>query len=578
MATDNINELLVSKIEREAILNETVHLKSWDLSHRQICDVELLLNGAFSPLLGFLNRKDYQSVIENNYLADGQLWPMPITLDVTDKFAKTILVGETIVLRDPEGLVIAALDIEDIWQADKAREAELVFGSVDKTHPGAGYLFDQAGPVYVGGRLRGIELPVHHDYQALRHTPNQLRTWFRQQGWQRVVAFQTRNPLHRAHQELTLRAIDKIDGQLLIHPVVGLTKPGDVDHHTRVKCYRRALSSYKQDTAYLSLLPLAMRMGGPREALWHALIRKNYGCTHFIVGRDHAGPGTDTSGQPFYGPDEARDFALAHQEEVGIKILSFEEMVYSKSSARYVPVSELKADETPERLSGTDLRNLLGEGKPIPAWFTLPGVAEELRQAYPSLEAQGFALFFTGLSGSGKSTLANIVETRLLELTGRRATMLDGDLVRKHLSAGLGFSRQDRDRNILRIAFVAGEAVKHGGIAICAPIAPYAETRKQARVLISEFGQFIEIHLDTPLEVCEKRDRKGLYAKARAGIIKGFTGIDDPYEVPKQPEIRINTAEYSAREGAEIILNELARRNLISLIKKSEVQVQFNVA
>ncbi len=572
MTLNRVNELLVLDDERETILREAVHLKSWDLSHRQICDIEMLLNGAFSPLSGFLNKRDYVSVVENSRLADGQLWPMPVTLDITDEFSKTIEVGETLVLRDPEGLVIAVLDIEDIWQADKTREANLVFGSTDKAHPGVNYLFNQAGPVYVGGRLRGVELPVHHDYQNLRHTPNQLRAWFGRQGWERVVAFQTRNPLHRAHLELTLRAIDKIDGHLLIHPVVGLTRPGDVDHHTRVKCYRRALSSYKQDSARLSLLPLAMRMGGSREAVWHALIRKNYGCTHFIVGRDHAGPGNDTSGRPFYGHDEARDYALASQREAGIEILSFEEMVYSKTSARYVPAGELKTGETPERLSGTELRRLLGEGKKIPSWFTLPGVGEELRQAYPPLENQGFALFFTGLSGSGKSTLANIVETRLLELTGRRATMLDGDLVRKHLSAGLGFSREDRDRNILRIAFVAGEAVKHGGVAICAPIAPYAETRKQARALISEFGQFIEIHLETPLEVCEKRDRKGLYAKARAGVIKGFTGIDDPYENPANPEIRINTAEHTAREGVEIILNQLVTLGLISMSEQSKVE------
>jgi len=574
MTSNIVNELIVSKSQREAILKDALHFKSWDLSHRQLCDIELLLNGAFSPLTGFLNKRDYESVVESSRLADGQLWPMPITLDISEEFSKTISVGESIVLRDPEGLAIAVLDVEDVWLTDKVREAELVLGTTDKTHPGVSYLLDEAGPIYVGGKIRGIELPVHHDYQGLRHTPNQLRAWFDQQGWQRIVAFQTRNPIHRAHQELTLRAINKIEGHLLIHPVVGLTKPGDVDYHTRVKCYRRALSSYKQDTVHLSLLPLAMRMGGPREALWHALIRKNYGCTHFIVGRDHAGPGQDALGKPFYGPDDARDFVLAHQQEAGIEMLSFEEMVYSKSNARYVPVSTLQSDEAPERLSGTELRKLLGQGKPIPSWYTLPGVAEELRLSYPSLKNQGFALFFTGLSGSGKSTLANIVETRLLELTGRRATMLDGDLVRKHLSAGLGFSREDRDSNILRIAFVASEVVKHGGIAICAPIAPYTETRKQARALISEFGQFIEIHLATPLDVCEKRDRKGLYARARAGIIKGFTGIDDPYESPEHPEIRVNTAEYSGREGAEIILNELVERGYISMLGQSEVRTQ----
>ncbi len=568
MKINTVNELIVSETERTTLLKEAVRLKSWDLTHRQICDIELLLNGAFSPLEGFLTKNDYESVLDNSRLADGQLWPMPITLDVSDDFSETLSKGETIVLRDPEGLVIAALDIEDIWQVDKEREANQVFGTTDKAHPGVAYLFNQAGPVYIGGKLRGIELPVHYDYTSIRQTPNQLRAWFKKKGWNRVVAFQTRNPLHRAHQELTLRAIDQIDGKLLIHPVVGLTKPGDVDHHTRVKCYRRVLSSYQPDTAQLSLLPLAMRMGGPREALWHALIRKNYGCTHFIVGRDHAGPGLDSSGQPFYDPDAARELAQSNQCESAIEILSFEEMVYSKLSNSHLPVSELKEDEEPVRLSGTDLRKLLGEGKEIPSWFTLPGVAEELRQAYPPLEEQGFALFFTGLSGSGKSTLANIVETRILELTGRRTTMLDGDLVRKHLSEELGFSREDRDRNILRIAYVAGESIKHGGIAICAPIAPYAETRRQARALISDYGQFIEIHLATPLDVCEQRDRKGLYAKARAGIIKGFTGIDDPYEIPEQPEIRIDTANFTAREGAELIINELVNRGFVSVLEQ----------
>lgn len=577
MTNNTVSELLVSGDAREALLRDALHLTSWDLSHRQICDLELLLNGAFSPLTGFLNQSDYNSVVENSRLADGQLWPMPINLDISEEFSKTIKSGETIVLRDPEGLAIATLEIEDIWQPDKTKEAEGVFGSSDTAHPGVGYLINQAGPIYVGGKIRGIELPVHYDYGNLRQTPNQLREWFQQQGWKNIVAFQTRNPLHRAHQELTLRAIKEIDGHLLIHPVVGMTKPGDVDHHTRVKCYRRALSGYQQNTAHLALLPLAMRMGGPREALWHALIRKNYGCTHFIVGRDHAGPGVDSTGKPFYDPDAARIFALEHAQEAGIKILSFDEMVYSTKQAKYLPVTELAEDDNAERLSGTQLRELLREGKPIPAWFTLPGVAEELRDAYPPLEQQGFALFFTGLSGSGKSTLANIVETRLLELTGRRATMLDGDLVRKHLSAGLGFSREDRDRNILRIAFVAGEAVKHNGIAICAPIAPYEKTRAQARGLISEFGQFIEVHLATPLSVCEERDRKGLYAKARAGIIKGFTGIDDPYEEPTNPEIRIDTSQYTAREGAELILAELSKRGLISLAEEAEIH-QLNVA
>ncbi len=572
MVYEKINELIVSDDERVKLLTDAVHLKSWDLSHRQICDIELLLNGAFSPLSGFMNRRDYESVVTDSQLADGQLWPMPINLDVDEDFSKTVEAGERIVLRDPEGLVIAILDIEDIWQPDKAHEAEHVFGTTDETHPGVDYLLNHTGSNYIGGRLRGIELPVHHDYKDLRHTPNQVRALFNQHNWQRVVAFQTRNPLHRAHQELTLRAIDQIDGHLLIHPVVGMTKPGDIDHHTRVKCYNRALASYRPGSATISLLPLAMRMGGPREALWHALVRKNYGCTHFIVGRDHAGPGNDSSGRPFYDPDAARDYTISHQKIAGIKILSFDEMVYSKKLARHIPVNEAKPDDKLERLSGTELRKLLNDGAAIPSWFTLPGVADELRIAHPPLEKQGFTLFFTGLSGSGKSTLANIVETLLLELTGRKATMLDGDLVRKHLSAGLGFSREDRDRNILRIAFVAAEVVKHGGIAICAPIAPYLETRKQARSMAGQHGQFIEVHLATALEVCEQRDRKGLYAKARAGIIKGFTGIDDPYEVPHNPEIRIDTAQYTARDGAELIIAELQKRGLVSPAKQTDTR------
>jgi len=568
MVFNQINELVVSETERDSLISQAVHFKSWDMTHRQICDIELLLNGAFSPLTGFLNQVDYDSVVEHGQLDDGQLWPMPVNLDIDVEFSKTIKIGETIVLRDPEGLAIALLDIEDIWQPNKLKEAEHVFQTIDDSHPGVDYLINTAGSIYVGGKLRGIELPVHHDYRDDRHTPNQLRTIFDKNGWQRIVAFQTRNPLHRAHQELTLRAMEEIDGNLLIQPVVGMTKPGDIDHHTRIKCYNRALASYKSDSALISLLPLAMRMGGPREALWHALIRKNYGCTHFIVGRDHAGPGKDKSGNPFYLPDAARDYAIAHEKRAGIRILSFDEMVYSEKQARYIRANEAKPDEKLHRLSGTDLRNLLNNGEPIPSWFTLPGIADELRKAHPPLNQQGFTLFFTGLSGSGKSTLANIVETRLLELTGRRATMLDGDLVRKHLSAGLGFSREDRDRNILRIAFVAGEAVKHGGIAICAPIAPYEETRKQARELVSQFGQFIEIHLATELKVCEQRDRKGLYAKARAGIIKGFTGIDDPYEEPVNPELRIDTAKYSAAEGAELIVDYLISKGFVSSAKQ----------
>ncbi|MGB5543333.1 MAG: bifunctional sulfate adenylyltransferase/adenylylsulfate kinase [Gammaproteobacteria bacterium] len=530
---------------------------SWDLTPRQVCDIELLLNGAFSPLEGFLNQADYDGVVKDMRLADGTLWPMPITLDVSEAFAAGIKGGDTVALRDQEGVLIATMEIEDIWTPDKAAEAAGVFGSTDEAHPGVHYLMNLAHPVYVGGKLRGVESPIHYDFRHLRDTPAELRQRFLKMGWRKVVAFQTRNPMHRAHQELTFRAAREVEANLLLHPVVGMTKPGDVDHFTRVRCYENLLHHYPEQTTSLSLLPLAMRMAGPREALWHALIRRNYGCTHFIVGRDHAGPGKNSKGEDFYGPYDAQELMNQYRDEIGIEMVPFKMVVYVEDRAQYVPVDETKEGETVLNISGTEFRRRLQEGLEIPPWFSYPDVIQELRKTHPPRHKQGLVVFFTGLSGSGKSTIANALMVKLMEQGGRRITLLDGDIVRKNLSSELGFSREHRDLNILRIGYVASEIANNGGIAICAPIAPYTATRRQVRDMAEAVGGMVEIHVSTPLEVCEERDRKGLYAKARAGIIKEFTGISDPYEEPENAEMVIDTREMSPDQAAHRIVVKL---------------------
>ena len=539
---------------------------SWDLTERQLCDIELLLNGAFSPLDGFLGQADYQRVVEEMRLADGTLWPMPITLDVSREFAESLDAGDKVALRDPEGVLIAILDVQDIWEPDLKREAVQVFGSDDPTHPAVDHLLHRSHPVYVGGRLSGVTPPVHYDFTHLRHSPRELRERFAKAGWRRVVAFQTRNPMHRAHVEITFRAAKQAQANLLIHPVVGMTKPGDVDHYSRVRCYEHVLKKYPEQTTSLSLLPLAMRMGGPREAVWHAIIRKNHGCTHFIIGRDHAGPGQDSQGNDFYGPYDAQELVEQYKEELGIEVVPFQMMVYVKERAEYVPVDQVQEGETVMNISGTEFRRRMREGLEIPEWFGYPDVVDELRKTYPPKSRQGITVFFTGLSGSGKSTVANALMAKLMEIGGRRVTLLDGDLVRKHLSSELGFSKEHRDLNIQRIGFVAGEITKNGGVAICAPIAPYAATRRFVRNLVEETGGgFMEVHVATPLEVCEQRDRKGLYAKARAGLIKQFTGIDDPYEAPEAPELRLDTTDCTPDEAAQQVILKLEELGYINL-------------
>ena len=542
---------------------ESVAWPSWDLTPRQVCDLELLMAGGFSPLRGFMTRADYETVVRDMRLADGTLWPIPVTLDVTEELAGRLRSGDWLSLRDPEGVMLAALQVSDVWQPDRGTEAEAVFGSTNPQHPGVDHLLKQTQRHYIAGRLEGVHAPMHYDYRDLRHTPAQLRAQFSMFGWRRVVAFQTRNPLHRAHLELTLRAAKESEASLLIHPVVGMTKPGDVDHYTRVRCYQAIMPSYPHGSAMLSLLPLAMRMAGPREALWHGIIRRNHGVTHLIVGRDHAGPGSDASGKPFYGPYEAQELFRKHEHELGVKMLPFRQMVYVEDRDEYLPEDEVPDGSRVLAISGTEQRRRLNEGKELPAWFTPPAVALELRRSYPPRSHQGVTVFFTGLSGSGKSTIASALLVKLLEIGGRPVTLLDGDLVRKHLSSELGFSKEHRDLNIRRIGFVAAEITKNGGVAVCAPIAPYDATRRDVRRLVEAGGGFVLVHVATPIEVCEARDRKGLYAKARAGVLKEFTGISDPYEEPTDADIVIDTTSITPEEAAQDVILHLEREGYI---------------
>jgi sulfate adenylyltransferase len=559
-----LRDLIVSRERAVELSAMSESLPSWDLNSRQLCDLELLLNGAFYPLDGFLQRQDYQNVCSAMRLWNGSLWPIPITLDVTERAADILSRRRLLALRDPEGVLLAVLHITDVWRPDKRNEAQYIYGTDDQRHAGVSQLLADRNPIYVGGRVEGLQLPIHYDFQHLRYTPAALRALFIKFGWKRIVGFQTCNPMHRAHVELTMRAIRTLDACLLIHPSVGITEAGDIDHYTRVRCYQEVLQYYPPNTAHLALLPLAMRMAGPREAMWHAIIRKNYGCTHFIVGRNHTGSRATSNGKRFYGPYDGQKLFQKYAVELGIDLVPFEEMVYVQEMNSFVPESEVPNAAHVIHISGTDLRRSLQEGLEVPEWFTFPSVVERLKRKYPPRLQQGFTIFFTGLSGAGKSTIANVLLIKLLEMGGRPITLLDGDIVRKNLSSELGFSREDRDINIRRIGFVAKEITKNGGIAICAPIAPYDTVRKDIRRLVESHGGFVLVHVATPLEICEQRDRKGLYAKARAGLIRYFTGISDPYEIPDDANVVINTAEMTAEESAQLIILHLEREGFIN--------------
>ncbi len=532
-------------------------MKSWDLNGRQLCDLELILNGAFSPLEGFNTQEEYTRILDDMRLPSGLLWPIPITLDVDAGFAGKIGTGETIALRDPEGVLLATLEVQDIWTPDKVREAAAVFGTGDETHPGIDALMNRGGAVYLGGRLQGVEPRHHYDFKRFRESPAELRARFKRLDWRKVVAFHTRKPMHRAEQELTGRAARDCEANLLIHPVLGANGPGDADRFTRMRCYEHLLAHYPEQTTALSALNLASRLAGPREALWHGIVRKNYGCTHFIVGRDHAAPDPAPGKASYYAPEAAQELFAQHQEELDITMAPAQDMAYVEDRAQFMPLNEIPPGLTARRLSDEEIRRRLDAGLEIPEWYSYPELIAEIEKTSPPRHRQGFVVFFTGLSGAGKSTVANALMVKLLENGDRKVTLLDGDIVRKNLSSELGFSHEHRNLNILRIGFVATEIAKNGGIAICAPIAPYSATRRQVRDSVAAVGGFVEVYVSTPIEVCEARDRKGNYAKARAGLIKGFTGIDDPYEVPERAEVVIDTRDLSAELAAHRILVKL---------------------
>ena len=544
----------------EELKAKAAALPSLQISERSVFDLEILATGGFSPLERFMGEADHERVVEEMRLADGTLFPIPLTLPVAPQ--ENIRLDDEIALRDPRNDLVAVIRLEEIYEWDLERVAERVFGTQDARHPLVAEMHAW-GKLNLSGRLRVLKLPQRHDFWQLRMTPSQTRARLEALGHANVVAFQTRNPLHRVHEELTKRAMAEVSGALLLHPAVGRTKPGDVDHYTRVRTYKAlARRYYEPDKILLSLLPLAMRMAGPREALWHAIIRRNYGANHLIVGRDHASPGPGGGGKPFYGPYDAQELVTKHGSELGIGMIPFTELVYLPNEDRYEEVTRVNSQMHTSSISGSQVRDeYLSAGRTLPDWFTRPEVAKILKEAYPPRHRQGVCIWFTGLSGSGKSTTAETL-TVLLQEHGRQVSVLDGDVVRTHLSKGLGFSKEDRDTNIRRIGFVASELVRHGGLVICAAVSPYRYTRNEVRSLVGE-EHFVEVFVDTPLEVCEQRDTKGMYARARRGEIKGFTGVDDPYEPPQDPEITVNTIDYSPEENARKILDSLIENGFV---------------
>ncbi|TFL02441.1 sulfate adenylyltransferase [Pterulicium gracile] len=540
------------------------------LTERQLCDLELIQNGGFSPLEGFLNESDYKNVVDNLRLADGTLFPIPVTLDVSRETIDQhkIAPGTRLALRDPrDDQALAIFTVEDVYQPDRVQEAIKVFGADDPAHPSVAYLRNQTNDFYLGGKVQAIQAPNHYDYVALRYTPTELRSHFKKLGWRKVVAFQTRNPMHRAHRELTVRAARKRQANVLIHPVVGLTKPGDVDHYTRVRVYEAIMQRYPGGLGHLALLPLAMRMGGPREAVWHAVIRKNYGATHFIVGRDHAGPGKNSQGVDFYGPYDAQELVTKYHDELQIEMVPFQMMTYLPEKDEYQPIDEVPKGVQTLDISGTELRRRLRTGAPIPDWFSYEAVVARLRESYPPRNKQGFVLFLTGLHNSGKDAIANALQVTLNQQGGRSVSLLLGETVRQELSSELGFTPQDRHVNIQRIAFVAAELARAGAAVIAAPIAPHAHSRDAARQHILQSAgagaNFFEIHVDTPLEVAERTDRKGLYKKARAGELRYLPGVDEVYEKPERPELYVDTTTITTPEVVHNIILLLETSGLI---------------
>ena len=560
---DKVMNLMVDAARAEVLKNVATNLADIALNDHQLCDLEMLAIGAFSPLRGFMVRADYEAVLDRMRLQDGNIWPIPICLDISETQARNLEAGQSVALRDPEGFLLAIMHIEDLWPADKQREIESVFGSADTRHPGVRHLQTKVGDFYVGGKLDVISLPIHSDFKQLRLVPEEVRTIYKKLGWQRVVGFQTRFVIHRPQFEMTLEAMRRAKANLLLLPIVGLAQHGDFDYYTRVRCYREVTRHYPPESYMLCLLSHCMRYAGPKEAVLNAIVAKNFGCTHFVVGHRHADPGQGNGQESFYANADTQKLATEAGNEIGIEIVPFDELVYLPFEDEFRFKGQVTMGTQTISMNGADIRSRIRTGRKIPGWASFPEVLDELRKAYPPPRGQGFTIFLTGLSGAGKSTIARVLYSKALEMGERPVTLLDGDIVRRHLSSELKFTKEHRDINVRRIGFVASEITKNRGIAICAPIAPYANTRREIRQMIEESGGFIEVHVATPIEECEKRDRKGMYAKARAGLIKGYTGVDDPYEVPEAPELRIDTTTITPDEAAQEILLYLGQRGYI---------------
>ena len=555
---------LVVSPDRAAVLKALAfNLPAVTFKDHHLCDFELLASGAFSPLEGYMIRADYESVLDRMMLQDGTFWPLPVCLDIPEITARHLEAGQSVALRDPEGYLLAVMHIEDLWPVDHKWEALGVFGTDDKSHSGVRHLSLETGKFYLGGKLEVICLPLHYDFKLLRFTPIEIRHELKKQGWQRIVGYQTASVIHRPQFELTLEAMRRAKANLLLLPIVGVTRTEDFNHYTRVRCYKEVFKHYPPDTAVLSLLPYFMRFAGPKEALLNAIVAKNYGCTYFVVCHDHAAPGCSPEDSQFYDWPASQEILQQQHESLGIELILFDEFVYLPFEDKFSFKGLVPEDTKSITMNGLDIRNRIISGRMVPPWASFPEVLDELRKTFPPPSKQGFTIFMTGLSGAGKSTIAKVLFSKMLEIGERPVTLLDGDIVRQNLSSELNFSKEHRDINVRRIGFVASEITKNRGIAICAPIAPYAMTRGEIRHAIETYGGFIEVHVATPLEECEKRDRKGMYAKARAGLIKGYTGIDDPYEVPEFPELRIDTTSITPDEAAHEILLFLGQKGYI---------------
>lgn len=556
-------DLMVDEKRSELLKQLSSTLPDVILNQRQLCDFELLATGAYSPLTGFMKEIDYETVLDRMRLSDGTLWPVPICLDVPDTLGEGLEVGQSVMLRDPEGFLLGMMHVEDLWPVDIEKEAQALYGTTDASHPSVHYLFTRSGRYYIGGTVEAMNLPIHSDFKQIRKRPAEIRQTFERLGWNRVVGFQTRQPIHRPQFEMTVQAMRKAGANLLLLPIAGETKPGDFDHFTRMRCYRQIEKHYPPDSVMLNLLPLATRMAGPRDALLHLIMGKNFGCTHFIIGHDHSSPGLNSNGEPFYDSGDTAMLAQKAASEIGVGVIVFKKMVYLPFEDEYRFEGEVPEKSETIFFSGADIRKRIREGKRVPEWATFPEVVAELKKSYPPPSGQGLTIFLTGLSGAGKSTIANVLYAKFMEIGTRPVTLLDGDIVRRNLSSELTFSREHRDINVRRIGFVATEITKNRGVAICAPIAPYEKTRREIRASIEAYGGFIEVHVATPIEECEKRDRKGMYARARAGLLKGFTGVDDPYEFPEKCEITIDTTHITPDEAAHEILLFIGQRGFI---------------